>query len=441
MASGLRSRTTVLSSGTGTRGVWSGTTPIQITKVPFKFLEKQTTLSSGHPFSRIGRRKKGVKTGEDIGGGFLTQKAFIFPKPNFVKLDSGGGIRYTYEGPMNAKYSIDSAIPSFISSSTTNEMNAYGATCIARTLPTNALSGMGQFIGELRDIPKLPYLAIMNRKAKDFMGLAKAGSKEYLNVQFGWVPFVKDLLDLSKVIEKQDELIAQYDRDSGRNVRRRTTLINTSVTTPVVETLNWPCGQPCVESPCYTHSGTMRSSSTITHRVWFSGAFTYYFESGMDKSTVSKSKDKRASKFNPGGYNAAKMAQRRRQIASKLYGLRLDPYLLYQLYPWSWFADWMTNLGSNIKNIVAFQNDGLVLRYGYVMELKRQTDTYTLSGLGIRTPQPKEIDLTDVATSITKSRVRASPFGFGLNSSTFSARQWSIIAALGISRAPRSLNF
>jgi len=40
-----------------------------------------------------------------------------------------------------------------------------------------------------------------------------------------------------------------------------------------------------------------------------------------------------------------------------------------------------------------------------------------------------------------KQRSVATPFGFGLDPGAFSPKQWSIIAALGFSKAPRSLNF
>jgi hypothetical protein len=38
-----------------------------------------------------------------------------------------------------------------------------------------------------------------------------------------------------------------------------------------------------------------------------------------------------------------------------------------------------------------------------------------------------------------KRRIKSTPFGFGLSPGSFTARQWSILAALGMTRGPRSL--
>jgi hypothetical protein len=39
----------------------------------------------------------------------------------------------------------------------------------------------------------------------------------------------------------------------------------------------------------------------------------------------------------------------------------------------------------------------------------------------------------------TKERIRATPFGFGLNLSALDARQWSILVALGMTKGDRAL--
>jgi hypothetical protein len=77
--------------------------------------------------------------------------------------------------------------------------------------------------------------------------------------------------------------------------------------------------------------------------------------------------------------------------------------------------------------------DGLVMHYGYVMEHVVESDEIVLSGW---TPQKGSFpsDLKIVVVRETKTRLRASPYGFGLTFEDFSPRQLAILAALGISR-------
>lgn len=91
-----------------------------------------------------------------------------------------------------------------------------------------------------------------------------------------------------------------------------------------------------------------------------------------------------------------------------------------------------------MSNVTAFADDGLVLRYGYVMQSTKTTVTSTLSGHrlgGVAQP-----DLTMSYGRETKVRRVATPYGFGLNLDGLQPRQWAILAALGISRGPNQLS-
>lgn len=123
-----------------------------------------------------------------------------------------------------------------------------------------------------------------------------------------------------------------------------------------------------------------------------------------------------------------------------MFGLRLDPELLWNLAPWSWALDWVGNYGDVIGNISAFTQDGLVMNYGYMMEHITVDTSYVLVGLALK-GNASDVNPIQVISQEVKSRRRATPYGFGKNPDSFSNRQWSIIAALGISKVPRSLNF
>jgi hypothetical protein len=115
----------------------------------------------------------------------------------------------------------------------------------------------------------------------------------------------------------------------------------------------------------------------------------------------------------------------------RMFGLRITPSLVYNLTPWSWMADWFGNVGDNIDNYTASQDDNLTAKYAYIMKTITEeviNDSYIKCGgtevLGLRWRRGV----------VAKTRVQASQFGFSITMPEFSAWQWSILAALGFSR-------
>jgi hypothetical protein len=159
------------------------------------------------------------------------------------------------------------------------------------------------------------------------------------------------------------------------------------------------------------NQGQVNRIRTTTIRRWFSGAFTYHLALGGD--------------------SFSKMV-RAQSEAKKLLGFSLTPDTLWNLAPWSWAVDWFTNTGDVIENITSMAVDGMVLKYGYVMEHTIVRDTYTFVGHPGLVGNPRPNDITMVTE--TKKRRKATPFGFGLTWDGFSPRQLAIIAALGITK-------
>lgn len=160
----------------------------------------------------------------------------------------------------------------------------------------------------------------------------------------------------------------------------------------------------------------MSETVTLQRRIWFSGAYTYHLHDGDSSSQKLKGFEQ---KFN------------------HLFGLRLTPEVIWNLAPWSWLADWNFNIGSNISNATALSQDGLVMRYGYLMCDTVVTRSSTLRGAFTTTGT-----LPPFTTSFVqhrKERVKATPYGFGLNPASFNGRQWAILAALGMTKTPSSL--
>jgi hypothetical protein len=120
-------------------------------------------------------------------------------------------------------------------------------------------------------------------------------------------------------------------------------------------------------------------------------------------------------------------------------GVLPNPETFYNLTPWSWLVDWKLNVGDVLKNITYLGKDGLVMRYGYIMEKIVRVETDTLSGLVSNTSSAPYPTIVQRYTTVSKRRIRATPYGFGLNPASFSKKQWAILAALGISKGSNQL--
>jgi hypothetical protein len=243
---------------------------------------------------------------------------------------------------------------------------------------------------------------------------ARNAGSEYLNVEFGWKPLLSDARKFYEANKKADRTLANLQHGSGSLTRRRYDVepATTSVTTEVLSTNAFPV--PTGPTALYGVPGRRTKVTTTSQRKWFSGAFTYHVDIEQQRGFL-RELDKL--KF--------------------VYGANVTPELFWNLTPWSWLSDWKLNTGTVLHNLSAFSQDGLVLRWGYVMEESIISVTYALSGGKFSNGQPT--DCRQTFTSIRRSRMKATPFGFGLNPASFTSRQWSILAALGATRAPNIL--
>jgi hypothetical protein len=154
---------------------------------------------------------------------------------------------------------------------------------------------------------------------------------------------------------------------------------------------------------------------------WFSGSFTYYVPEA--------------------GQGFFQDLSRFEALANKLLGTRFTPEVLWELAPWSWLIDWFFGVQNNISVATRFQSDGLVLNYGYLMVRDRVTVNH-LFDVVYRKDQATLNARKSAFERVTydrKRRVKSTPFGFGLNPGDFTARQWSILAALGMTKSPGKL--
>jgi len=367
----------------------------------------------------------------DVGGDFTMKKQYVqqpFLKATSVVLQSPWVpsvyqpwrlTRSTYRGPLSLGMAPGQyAFPPFAVSSD-NALAQWGTKAIAQCAPTNSTADLASALIELRKdgIPKLMGSLFWKKRIDGLRGLSQSTGDEYLNLQFGWKPLLADVKDVATGLLKFEEKIRQYEKDAGRIVRRRYSFppsiskVSTTIQTNATADMN-PSGTIWYDTSKWNTGTIVRTRLTTVNR-WFSGAFTYYL---------------------PRDYQSRVGTMGLAEQARQVLGLDLTPEVLWNVAPWSWAADWFSSTGDVIHNITNWSSDGLVLRYGYIMEHSIVSDTYTYVGeTGLKARYPQRPDQL-VLVSEAKIRRRATPFGFGLDLSALTSRQKAILAALGISR-------
>jgi len=386
-----------------------------------KFKGIQVTVSENHPGWSDLSPAKG-----DVGGPFSTSLRSVTTGTGNVTIgghsltNSGrGDVGYVaqYNGPVlacdpNAAY-VSWPTPPVRSDAL---LEALGTKAIAIVKPTNSVADLSTALIELyrEGLPKMIGAQLHQDK---FRKPKKATAGEYLNWEFGLKPLIGDIQDIYKATLNADKLWKQYQRDAGKVVRRKfefpsdksaeskVLIASHSPYLPVSSSVLATTG---ANTSVQTLRGQLIQTDIFERKLWFSGAFTYHIPDV--------------------GYRGALPSKR----FDKLLGVNVTPEVIWNVTPWSWFADWFANTGDVISNLTDMAIDGLVLRYGYIMEHSRHVRTYSYSGAVPLngSPQPSPI----ILTVESKRRVQATPYGFGLTWQGFSPRQLSILSALGISR-------
>jgi len=302
-------------------------------------------------------------------------------------------------------------------------INADGATAISQCAPINPTASLASSLAESfrEGVPSLPGIQSWKKRTE----LLQAAGSEYLNYQFGWSPLKSEIHSVASAARFHRDIMKNYRHNEGKNVHRRFDFPDeilreeTQVTSqdPITGILssNWLfLGVPAAQ--CVT-------VYEYTRKRWFEGCFTYGGPSRTDSFG-------RALGFG--------------SEADAVYGLTLSPDVVWNLAPWSWAVDWFTNAGDVIHNVTNFAMAGLVMRYGYMMEetiVSHHTEWSDGRFCGnVGTPTNPKIILQREGQGrrgiryVTKTRVPANPFGFGVSWEGLSPTQLAITAAIGITR-------
>lgn len=285
----------------------------------------------------------------------------------------------------------------------------YGPAAWAKFAPGRPQVQLGVALGELRDLPRM-----LATTAKGFHDAWKdlrrvmnfrEASNHWLNHQFGWLPFLADVRRMLHTYRNLDRLYAEAVRNNGQWTRYGGTVLveDTSSVTSSSDTMS--AHFPTLNSYFYDSSST-GSHSIIVHdttRVWFEGKFRYWI-ANIDSIFTNRNFERR------------------------LFGLSLTPSLVWELIPWSWLADWFSNIGDVFAAVDNGWADNLAAKYAYVMCRKERVVELTSTNLVVGRD-------TWTYSVTTKKRSEASPLGFTLSWPDFTPRQIAILAALGITRS------
>lgn len=336
------------------------------------------------------------------------------------------------------KYLVDQSGPVLLAGSTAppllgtsewtelnTELFGLGGTMIARSQPLRPQLNLAVTVGELKKDGIPTIIGSLMRRSRDIKDVFRNGGSEYLNAQFGWAPLVRDIQNLAKSAAQSRRILEQNERDVTRLVRRRRQLPVTVETTHGLTReaayYKFYPGTPLsgvTESnvKSYQQLTDVHEVNEVTTKSWFSAGFRYYFYSY--------------------GEGLEYFTEIERQ-ANTLLGTRLDPEVLWNLAPWTWLSDWFLNTGDVMSNLSSMLSDHVVMQYGYLMQTKEVETKVSMPPISGRNGSGWEAispPYRITSSYVRKARVKASPFGFGLNPSEFTSDQWAILGALGISR-------
>nr|QDH89126.1 MAG: hypothetical protein H3BulkLitter17903_000001 [Leviviridae sp.] len=375
-------------------------------------------ISEGHPVNR--------KTGKRESGGpfHVTHTGPYFKAGNVANIIGGNGLSLKYSGPVIGAFTKSAAIGANYRGTTeemdSSSMNSDGATAIARVAPTNPTASLSVGLAETfkEGFPTLPGIQSWKAKTRFLKGLGS----EYLNYQFGWAPLHSEVQDVVNAARHHRDIMKNYEHNEGKNVHRRFDFSPEiqqweEELSPANALLGIGGGST------YLSPGNTAATRVVyvrnERRRWFEGCFTYGGPGEADNFS-------RAIGFG--------------NEADAVYGLNLNPEVLWELTPWSWAVDWFTNAGEVISNISNFALAGLVMRYGYMMEETISTYYTQYGDAPWRIGTPGKYSTMRAGNcarglqTISRSRVPANPFGFGVGWEGLSPTQLAITAALGITR-------
>jgi hypothetical protein len=354
---------------------------------------------------------------------FLIRKSFKIFEPGNLSMKCRN---YKYDGSFSmqvAESEINSLYNSYAPTART-----YGAEAFNKFRPVKPKVDAGQWIAELRDLPTIPWRGlteVVPILKGIIQGFKNLGS-HYLNYEFGWKPFVKDLLKMYETSTRIDKHLRFVENNNGRWLTRGGVIKNEQ---SAVSSMVGVKSYPQIPSAFYSSLSWPCMKTVITQdTVWFKARMKYFIYD-----------------LNVGSYRTIWNSK----LVRHLYGLTLTPSLAWELIPFTWLQDWFCNFGDVIANMSNSLYDNLVTQYAYVMRHRKTTIIYDEvvplrytepvcigNNWGPYVPNP--LILRSISIAECKERDGTNQYCFGgggLLDEPATPRQQRILLALGVTRS------
>lgn len=423
---------------------------VSIKKVPYGEPRDRTTCDDGETktllLSQPHHRLKGG--GWSGGGSFFQVDESLHHSGN---RHFPGYTRGIYYGPRDAVSvtGVTSTLPVTKPSQYKGDWNglnaaafSFGAKFYHMTRPGNPVASLGQFLMELRDLPKIPFVqgragyvslfkqglslsGIMRqareiaRNALHWRRLYPDVGGEYLNFLFGWKPFISDLRSIYNLWSSIDRQMAQIIRDNGKSVRRKAHLEKqTEILSNSNNSYSFPGANIRGFPGDYASAGGKSSVTVWSWRVtevWYSAAYRYYIPD------VSSSEWTRRAKL-------------------ALFGALPTPELIWAVTPFSWLVNWAINVEDVVSNLSVNAVDNLVQLYSFIMrKITTEYISWSQTEWNGRPGCYPAGSGTWISTrkQVIKTRTGGgSPYALSAQSGTpLSSYQLGVLAALGLNLA------
>jgi hypothetical protein len=367
------------------------------------------------PYDIIGRTTINIPNYNDTG-----------PKPGFNRCYEGGFavgslFGFTSLGTVEGANSHNT-----YSAANPDDISNLGNRAWMKLRPKVEIASVAQTIAEGSQIP-----GMLKTTAQGFnsiwkglggnMTMKEMGPKkvadQFLNVQFGWKPFINDIYATCDVVTNFDSHVAERKRMNKRWMRRkfRESRIEEEEVLYVGSDPNRNACLPTLFPSVFIEPG---SCSQIVRRrklvdIWYSGKFMYYLPEFDDSAPQ------------------LEILRKVRQYKT-LLGLNVSPATIYKVMPWTWLIDWYVNAGDFIQRTQDLISDSVVAQYFFAMRHVRYEYEYQKV---FTTKDGQTHDLRWKRSVETKRRGSSdSPFSFSLNPTQLSGTQLAILTALGLSK-------
>lgn len=300
------------------------------------------------------------------------------------------------------------------------DLSSYGPQAFSMYSPVKPKVDLGTFLGEIREVPSMfidlarrfktvwklrgghpRYMRPRNPKPNDV-----ALANDFLEYQFGWVPFVSTLVDFHRTMNDLAKHVRRIMDMNGKWEGRGGPVNDELISEDVVASFTGTDGMtfPSGLSSMFRSSAVSTVYKRVYRQVWFHGYFRFYLPR-INTKTV----------WQP-------------EIFKLILGLNVSPALLWNVTPWSWFMDWFGNVGTILENARDADIFNLTHRNAFLMAKSNirfdfETHRTTLGG-GYSHTWPYSYT--------RKQRVPATPYGLSVDFGPLSNIQRVIAGALAL---------